>query len=78
MMPHSGEIFNAGQIYWVDGACVHESLPVSELTKRQFVRLSMPSNAPWFDGYTENPTGILPSNEILPRRALLVDVKSLR
>jgi hypothetical protein len=64
----SYEIFEANQIYWVDGACIHESLPVVEDTKRQFVRLSMPSNAPWFEGYTINPGGILPSNDILPKR----------
>lgn len=67
-LPNKGEIFEAGEVYWVDGACVHESLPVQIKTKRQFVRLSMPSNAPWFEGYTKNPHGILPSNEILPKR----------
>lgn len=68
-MPNAGEIFEAGHVYWVDGACVHESMPVVEQTKRQFVRLSMPSNGPWFDGYTKNPSGVLPSAEILPARS---------
>lgn len=68
IMPNEGVTFDAREVYWVDGACVHESLPVEEDTKRQFIRLSMPSNAPWFKGYTKNPTGILPSNEILPKR----------
>lgn len=67
-LPNEGEVFEDGHIYWVDGACVHESMPVVEKTKRQFVRLSMPSNGPWFEGYTENPTGIQPSNDILPAR----------
>jgi hypothetical protein len=67
-MPNDGELFAPGEVYWLDGACVHESVPVSKQTKRQFVRLSMPSNGPWFEGYTENPTGIMPSNEILPAR----------
>lgn len=67
-LPNDGELFDAGHIYWVDGACVHESMPVTKETKRQFVRLSMPSNGPWFEGYTENPAGTLPSNDILPRR----------
>lgn len=67
-LPNEGEIFQANQVYWLDGACVHESLPVEEDTYRQFVRLSLPSNGPWFEGYTENPEGILPSNEILPKR----------
>lgn len=71
VMPNEGELFEAGHVYWVDGACVHESLPVKEVTNRQFVRLSMPSNGPWFEGYTENPTGIMPSNEILPRRTFM-------
>lgn len=68
IMPNDGEIFEAGQVYWVDGACVHESMPVTETTNRQFVRLSMPSSGPWFEGYNVNPTGVLPSNEILPAR----------
>lgn len=66
-----GEIFEANQVYWVDGACVHESMPVKEDTKRQFVRLSMPNNGPWFEGYTENPTGIKPSAEIFGRRKFM-------
>lgn len=61
-------IFEANQVYWVDGACVHESLPVEIDTPRQFLRLSMPNNGPWFEGYTPNPKGVLPSAEILPRR----------
>jgi len=67
-LPNDGEVFEAKQVYWVDGACVHESLPVDEPTARQFVRLSMPNNGPWFEGYTPNPCGIRPSGEILPER----------
>lgn len=70
-MPNEGELFEAGHVYWVDGGCVHESVPVTEFTRRQFVRLSMPSNGPWFEGYTENPTGVKPSNDILPRRKFM-------
>lgn len=72
-MTNDGELFEYGHVYWVDGACVHESLPVTEKTKRQFVRLSMPSNGPWFEGYTENPAGIKPSDEILPKRKFMQD-----
>lgn len=61
-------IFKKNTAYWVDGLCVHESLPQKENTKRTFVRLSMPSNAPWFDGYTKNPKGIQPTGEILSKR----------
>lgn len=72
IMPNQGEVFLPGQIYWLDGACAHESLPVEESTKRQFVRLSMPSNGPWFEGYTVNPFGIKPSSEILPSRTFFM------
>ena len=70
-VPNEGEVFEEKQIYWVDGACVHESLPVTEKTQRQFVRLSMPSNGPWFEGYTENPCGVKPTGEILPPRKFM-------
>lgn len=61
-------IFQPNQAYWVDGLCVHESLPQVKETERQFVRLSMPSNAPWFEGYTENPNGVKPTGPILAPR----------
>lgn len=61
-------IFEPNQVYWVDGLCVHESMPMRADVNRQFVRLSMPSTAPWFDGYTQNPFGIQPTGPILPRR----------
>lgn len=59
------------KVYWMNGLCVHESLPMDEDTERTFVRLSMPSNAPWFEGYTENPLGVLPTGPILPRRRFM-------
>ena len=64
-------VFDAGEVYWVDGLCVHESLPMQADTPRQFVRLSLPSNAPWFEGYTENPLGVMPTGAILPRRTFM-------
>lgn len=64
-------LFKANTLYWVDGMCVHESVPQLEVVDRQFVRLSLPSNGPWFEGYTENPLGVLPSGEILPRREFM-------
>lgn len=71
VMPNDGYLFKENTVYWVDGACVHESLPVAEQIKRQFVRLSMPNNGPWFEGYTENPTGVLPTGKILPPRQFM-------
>lgn len=58
--------------YWLDALCVHESLPMKARTPRQFVRLSLPSTAPWFDGYTENPLGVKPTGPILPRREFMM------
>lgn len=64
-VPHR---FEANKVYWVDGLCVHESLPVETDQQRLFIRLSMPSTAPWFEGYTPNPEGIEPTGDILPAR----------
>lgn len=63
-----GELFKPNTCYWVDGLCVHESVPMEKDVDRTFCRLSMPSTAPWFEGYTENPLGVKPTGEILPRR----------
>lgn len=63
--------FETGEVYWLDGLCVHESVPMTERVPRQFVRLSMPSCAPWFEGYTVNPLGIEPTGPILPRREFM-------
>lgn len=57
--------FKAGQVFWADGLCMHESYPAPACTSRQFVRISLPNNAPWFVGYTPNPLGILPSGPII-------------
>jgi hypothetical protein len=62
-------VFEAGVAYWCGATCVHESLPMQENTQRTFVRLSMPSDAPWHEGYTRNPKGIKPTGVIIPRGA---------
>tara|TARA_B100001778_G_scaffold330827_1_gene333970 strand:- start:1997 stop:2680 length:684 start_codon:yes stop_codon:yes gene_type:complete len=54
--------------YWCNPLCVHESLPVLIDTPRQFIRISLPSTAPWFKGYTENPDGVPPTGPVLPER----------
>jgi len=68
-----GTLFGAGEVYWCDGLCVHESIPQPIPVKRQFVRLSLPSTAPWYEGYTENPLGVQPTGPILPRRIYMDD-----
>lgn len=70
-MESSAKVFEPSMMYWLDGLCVHESLPMQIDTPRQFVRLSLPSDGPWFDGYTVNPTGVNPSGPILPRRTFM-------
>lgn len=62
--------FQAGDIYWMDGLCVHESLSPAEVTPRQLVRISLPNTAPWFVGYTENPLGVKPAGEIINERRI--------
>lgn len=61
------EIMEENTVYWCDGMCVHESVPTTP-GNRQLVRLSLPSNCPWYEGYTKNPKGVLPTGPILPQR----------
>lgn len=70
-LPERARTFQPGEAFWLGGLCVHESLPQAQDTPRQFVRVSLPSTAPWFDGYTVNPLGILPTGPILPRREFM-------
>mgnify|MGYP001616628646 CR=1 FL=1 len=58
-------------VYWLHGLCIHESIPVQYNVRRQFVRLSLPSDSPWFEGYTVNPLGIKPTGPILPQRIFM-------
>lgn len=69
LIEEKSTVFQAGRAYWVDGLCVHESLVQPEDCERTFVRLSMPSKAPWFEGYTKNPLGIQPTGPILKPRS---------
>lgn len=62
--------FKAGDVIWADGLCVHQSFAPEEAVKRQFVRVSLPNNSPWFEGYTENPLGIKPTGKIIKERRI--------
>lgn len=57
--------------YWCNTTALHESLPHERETRRQFLRISTPNNYPWYEGYTENPLGIHPTGNILPRREFM-------
>lgn len=63
-------IMQAGGMYGLSGLTVHEAIPMAERTHRQFIRISMPSAAPWNDSNTPNPLGIQPEGPIIgPRPA---------
>lgn len=64
----NGEDLEAGQAYWMGATTIHEAIPMQTTGPRQFLRISMPSAAPWYEGYTKNPLGILPSGPVLQRR----------
>lgn len=69
-LPENRTLFKSGEVFWADGLCVHESLPTKVDVNRQFVRISMPSNSPWFVGYTSNPLGIQPNGPILNEKRI--------
>lgn len=61
----------AGEVYWCDSLCMHEAIPMAATVQRQFCRISYPSNAPWYEGYTENPLGVKPTGPVHPRRVFM-------
>lgn len=54
----------ASKLYWCSPRAIHRSLPMPRDIHRQFIRISMPSDAPWHEGYTPNPLGIMPTGPI--------------
>lgn len=58
----------AESVYWCGPTAVHEALPMTRATFRQFVRVSFPNDAPWYEGYTRSPFGIEPTGPVHPRR----------
>lgn len=63
-------VFKNGGVVWADGLCVHQSFETQQEVNRQFVRISLPNNSPWFEGYTENPLGIKPTGKIIKERRI--------
>ena len=61
-------VLRPGIVYHCGPMTVHQALPMMDDCRRSFVRVSMPSDAPWYEGYTENPTGVQPTGPIHPRR----------
>ena len=66
--PESEVILQKNKVYWLGGLCVHESMPMKEDTKRTLIRLTMPNDNPWFDGFTLNSKGIKHEGIMLPMR----------
>lgn len=63
-----GFVMRAGRVYWCSPMAIHEALPMREDTRRQLLRVSMPSDAPYHREYTPNPTGVVPPGEPAPPR----------
>lgn len=57
-----------GVIWWLSALTVHESIPHNTTVPRQFIRISMPSNAGWPASNTANPLGILPTGPVWSER----------
>lgn len=66
--PEDATQFEGGKVYLCGPLTVHESVVMGQKTNRQFVRLSMPNDCPWYEGYTENPTGVKATGPIHPPR----------
>lgn len=56
------------RIYWCSPMALHESIPMRADTRRQLLRVSMPSSAPYHREYTPNPTGVTPPGKPAPPR----------
>lgn len=57
-----------GMAFACSPMAVHTAVPAYIDGQRQFLRISLPNGAPWYEGYTPNPLGIIPAGPILPRR----------
>lgn len=64
------------QLYWCSPHAVHESIPMAIRTPRQFIRISMPSDAPHHREYTPNPLGVLPTGPASAARPVQMGFRS--
>ncbi len=64
-----------GRAYRLNETAIHESIPMGISQKRQFIRLSMPSDAPWYEGYTRNPLGVEPMGPVHPARTKFMNFR---
>ena len=61
-------LLEPNRLYGLSPLAVHQSIALDKDIYRQFIRVSMPSDAPWFKNYTPSPYGILPEGPIRPAR----------
>jgi len=66
-------ILDKNKVYWLDGLCVHESIPMEQNTQRTLIRFTMPNDNPWFEGFTLNPKGVKHEGKMMPRRTQFMD-----
>lgn len=58
--PAARRPIEAGRLYHLGPLTVHESIPANRRHKRQFVRVSLPSDGAWPVSCTPNPLGVQP------------------
>jgi len=68
--------FKDNEAWWCSGLCVHEAVHVPHDTKRQILRISMPSNAPYHWPYTKNITGVVPITSPGPDRTPFMEYRT--
>ena len=68
-------VLQPGTVYWCSSLAVHQAIPMQEDVLRQFCRVSFPSDAPWYEGYTPNPLGFKPTGPIHPARKEFMDYR---
>lgn len=61
-------VLQPGTVYWCSPLTVHRAIPLDRSAKRQFCRVSFPSDAPWYEGYSRNPLGVEPAGPVHPAR----------
>ena len=74
--PAAATVLQPSEIYWCGPMTVHKALPLTADTARQFCRVSYPSEAPWYEGYTPNPLGIKPTGPIHAPRVAYMGYRS--
>jgi hypothetical protein len=73
-----GDRMEAGVAYWCAPMCLHRSVPMQQTTRRQLLRLSMPSMEPHHWPFTPNETGVQPVTPRGPDRSTFMAYRGRR